>query len=398
MTSDQLIESPLQVPKASALTFGALFAGESLLRSMNVSVIPLQAYDLLGSSQKVSMVSTAVSFAVLLTTLLLPYIFRNARRRWIYSFGIAVMVASACFFASYTVAGQVVGLYLRNAGAAVLSITLSLYIMDNIRRTELTKSEPLRLATSTLSWVIGPALGAWLYATHGPIVAQLAVVGAAAALAAGFWYTRLYDPGTLPSGTLTSFSPLANAVAFFAKPRLRLAWSIAFGRSCFWSVTFIYGPLLMVEGGLAKTTAGLLLSLTQFALPVGLLYGKAARRWGVRPIITFSFVGMTMTALLAGLFGKSAVLSAAICLLIGAFCATGLDGVGGIPFLRAVKPSQRQQMTSVYRTFIECAELLPGFVFAILLLYFEIGVVFLALSVLMAYMAWVSWRYLPKSM
>jgi hypothetical protein len=87
-----------------------------------------------------------------------------------------------------------------------------------------------------------------------------------------------------------------------------------------------------------------------------------------------------------------------VLLLFASFCATGLDGVGGVPFLRAVKTRQRSEMASVYRSFFECAELLPGFVFSFVLLQFEIGAVFIVLSFLMMFMAGLSWIYLPKSM
>ena len=85
---DRIIVTPAARP-AGALTFGMIFAGESLLRALNVSVIPLQAYELLGSSQRVSMVSTFVSLSVLIATLSLPVIFARFRRRWIYTMGVA---------------------------------------------------------------------------------------------------------------------------------------------------------------------------------------------------------------------------------------------------------------------------------------------------------------------
>ena len=384
--------------KAGVWTIGAIFAGESLLRALNVSVIPIQAYDLLGSSQRVSIVSTCVSFMVLLTTLSLPYLFHGVRRRWVYSIGISLVMAAALVFAANMVAGQVVATYLRNAGASIMNITLSLYIMDNISKRELTRSEPVRMTIATLSWVVGPATGAWLYSHYGSVAPQLAVVMAGFALITGFWAARLRDPASLPSGTIDSFNPLRNLLAFFQQPRLRLAWSIAFGRSCFWSALFIYGPLLMIEGGLAKTTAGLMISASQLTLPLSLIHGQLARRFGVRKVVAVCFALMAMMCVVAGSFGKSSPWSAVICLLLAAVCASGLDGVGGVPFYRAVKPRERQRMTSVYRTFFEFAELIPGFVFMILLLHFQIGIVFIVIGVLSGFLAVVTWKHLPKSM
>jgi MFS family permease len=398
MATDRTIEFATPARKAGTWTIGAIFAGESLLRALNVSVIPIQAYELLGSSQRVSIVATAVSFAVLITTLSLPYVLHGVRRRWVYSTGIVLVMVAALLFASHTVSGQVLATYLRNVGASMLNITLSLYIMDNISKTELTKSEPVRMALSTISWVVGPATGTWLYSQYGAVVPQLVAFAAGFVLMAGFWFARLRDPVTLRPGTLDGFNPLSNLVAFFSRPRLRLAWSIAFGRSCFWSALFIYGPLLMLEGGLSKATAGLIISASQLTLPLSLIHGRLARVFGVRVVVAACFLGMCAMSLVAGLFGKAAVWPAVVCLLIASVCASGLDGVGAVPFYRAVKPRERQKMTSVYRTFFEFAELIPGFVFMLLLLHFEIGIVFIVIAGLSAFLCAITWKHLPKSM
>ncbi len=270
--------------------------------------------------------------------------------------------------------------------------------MDNISKTELTKAEPVRMAVATISWVIGPALGTWLYVNYGTWAPQAAVAVAGLILMAGFWSARLKDPITLPPGTLAGFNPTLNVMTFVRQPRLRLAWSIAFGRSCFWSALFIYGPLLMIEGGLSKAAAGLMISASQLTLPLSLIHGRLARQFGVRSVVAFSFAGLALLCVIAGTYGKASPWSAVVCLLLAAVCASGLDGVGGIPFYRAVKPRQRQRMTSVYRSFFECAELLPGFVFMFLLLHFEIGIVFIVISVLCGILAAVTWKHLPKSM
>ena len=384
--------------KAGAYTFGFLFAGESLLRALNVSVIPLQAYELLGSSQRVSILATVVSLCVLLSTLFLPLVFRKVRRRWAYSSAIILIMLAALLFASYTAPGQILAQYLRNMGAAMLNITLSLYIMDNIKKTDLARTEPVRFTMATFSWVIGPILGAWLFSHFGPFVTNMAVIAAGLLLLTGFWYLRLNDPKSFEPGTLEKFRPLENTLNFFSQPRLRLAWAIAFARSCFWSGIFIYSPLLMLEGGLQKSTSGLVVGASQLALPLSMLYGKFARKHGVRPVIAFCFSATALCCLVAGLLGKGHVVYAVVFLLLAAFFATGLDGVGGVAFMRAVKSHQRREMASVYRTFFECAELAPGLVFSFVLLRFEIGSVFIVLSTLLLFLAWLTWRYLPKSM
>jgi MFS family permease len=384
--------------KGGAFTFALLFSLESFVRSMNASVIPIQAYDLLGSSRNVSIVATSVSLAVLITTLLLPIAFSHLRRRWAYTLGISFSVAAALFLASYTVAGQIGGNYFRNAGASIMNVTLSLYILDHIHKTDYARAEPIRLAVSTISWSTGPVLGVWLYTQYGPWAPQLLMFVACIVLLIVFWVLRLADPKTLPQGTIQTSNPLANVREFIRQPRLRLAWTIAFGRSCFWSALFIYGPILMIEGGLSKQQGGMVISASQLLLPLAILFGMLALRITVRKVITLSFVGISLSCAAAGFFGVHSPWSAVGCLLLAATFATALDGVGGIPFMRAVKHRQRQQMASVYRTFIEMAEIVPGMVFAVVLTIFETGAVFVLVAALSSALALLCWRYLPKSL
>jgi MFS family permease len=398
MATDYTTELPPMAQRAGPWTIGAIFAGESLLRALNVSVIPIQAFELLGSSQRVSILATVVSFIVLFTTLSLPYLLRGVRRRWVYTLGIACVMAAALAFAANHVETQVLGAMLRNIGASIMNITLSLYIMDNIAKSEMTTSEPVRMTVATFSWVLGPAIGTWLYTHFGILAPQAAAFIAGVILLIGFWTVRLRDNVTLQPGTLAPFNPLSNVKTFIKQPRLRLAWCIAFGRSCFWSSLFIYGPLLMIEGGIPKSMAGYLVPASQLTLPFTIFFGWLAKRIGVRRSVAGSFLGIAVFAAATGWFGKGEPWFAAAFLMIAAICASGLDGVGGIPFYRSVKPHQRQRMTSVYRTFFECAELIPGFLFMLLLLKFEIGIVFIVIACLSIFLAALTWKHLPKSM
>ena len=385
--------------RAGAYTFAAIFAFESFVRSINATVVSLQAYDILGAAQKVSVLSTCVSVTVLLTTLFLPHLLGRMRRRWAYTLGIAMLMAASLALGSHVAPGQAAGMVLRNLGAGVLNITLSLYIMDHIRRSDLARTEPLRLSLSTFSWMTGPALGVWLYVSFGPWGPQFVAIGAATALLALFWYLRLSDNvSALPLADPEGFGAFRNLGRFIAQPRLRLAWLVAFGRSCFWATFFIYGPLLLVEAGLGKTLGGLMISASQAVLLTAWLSGRVAQRYGVRVVIAAAFFLCAVTSLAAGLAGTASPYLAMGCLLLGSVSASALDGVGGIPFLRAVRHHERQRMAAVYRTYIDCSELIPGFIFAFALLWFPIGAVFVILSVALAVIGVVAWRYLPKSL
>ncbi|MBL8790746.1 MAG: MFS transporter [Rhizobiales bacterium] len=398
MPTDTAAAMPFTGRRAGALTFSLLFTMESFVRALNAGVLSVQAYELLGSSRNVSVLMTMSSLGVLITTLMLPYLLRRTRRRWTYTIGIALSMCAALMLASHTVAGQAAGTYLRNAGASVMNVTLSLYILDHIHKSDYARVEPMRLSFSTLSWTIGPTLGLWLYTHMGPVVAQSAVLVAGLSLLVFFWVIRLGDPKTLPSGTLQPFNPLKNVGRFIEQPRLRLAWSIAFARSVFWSSLFIYGPILLIESGLSATQGGYVISISQLLLPLAMLSGFIARRTSVRIVIASSFALICVSSVLAGLFGSSVPIVTVIFLLMGSVGATALDGVGAIPYMRAVRPRERREMTSVYRTFIELSEIGPGIVFALALSLFPTQVVYVLVGMLSAYMAYITWKHLPKSL
>jgi MFS family permease len=384
--------------KSGPVTFALIFSLESLVRSLNSTVLSLQAYDILGSSQRVSLLSTVIALAVLATTLFLPQFLKRLPKRYAYAIGIGLMINASIALSTHTLVGQGTGMFMRNCGAAIMNITLAIYILEHIKRSELTRSEPLRLSLSTFSWMIGPAFGVWLYDRLGPAGPQAVAIVSAAVLLAVFWHLRLHEAPVSAVAARSKVSAWQNIRQFNAQPRLRLAWLIAFGRSMFWTTFFIYGPIMMVEAGLPKTYGGLLASGSQVLLLSAYLFGRVAQVHGVRIVVALAFAIGAIVSIAAGIAGVQQPYLASGLLLIGALAASALDGVGGIPFMRAVKPHERQRMTPVYRTYIDFSELIPAFLFSLALLQFGIGVVFIIMGLGLAVIGALSWRYLPRSM
>jgi MFS family permease len=385
-------------PKPTAMAFAVLFAIESLARSMVATVVSVQAYDLLQSTQQVSLLFAAVGVASLLGTLLIPYLIGWTARRYVYTLGVACLVVAAAAMAMFSVESHGIGMIVRVLGVTCLNITTSLYILDHIRRHELVRSEPLRLSMSTASWTLGPALGIWLYVQWGPWAPQAASALCAVFLLGLFWYLRLSDSPAIQAARLRPPNPLYNVRRFAAQPRLRLAWLIAFGRSCFWVTFFIYAPLLMIRSGYGPEAGGILVSAGNAVLASAVLFGKLSERIGVRRVISGAFLGMAITSAGAGLAGIDMPIMAALLLLVGAVAASAVDGIGSLPFLRAVHHHERSQMTAVYRTYVDSSELIPTFIFSIALLFFPVASVFVILGVWAAICGWITWAYLPKSM
>lgn len=392
---------PVWSPTASqpgAWAFAILYAVESFSRASLVSVVPIQAYDLLQSKQQVSTLFFVVGMFGMVATLSAPILFRFMRRRTVYVAGaLSLVVASACF-ATYSLPGQAAGMFLRILGAGTLSITLSLYILEFIPRLGFVRSESLRLALATLAWTVGPWFGVWLYVRFGHVAPYVWSAAWAVVLIFIFFAFRLSGRKAAAPVVPRPGNPIANIRRFVAQPRMRLAWLVGFGRSCYWGTFYIYSPILMVATGEGKLSGGLVVSLGNALLVFAIAWGRLGQRIGVRRVVVLSFVMTAVFAILAGIAGERHPWIAALLLLAGVNFAVALDAVGGAPFLRAVHPYERPQMTAVYRTNLDLSDLLPALIYSIILGFAGLGAVFGTLGLFCAFCAWVSWRHLPRSM
>ena len=386
------------VRPAGARTFATLYGLESFARASISSVIPIQAYEILHSEQGVSILYTVVALLGLSVTLFMPMLIQRFSRRWVYTAGVLALAAGSALLITDTLAGQVFGMLARVMGASALAITLNLYIMDHIRKADFIQSESLRMAWSTLAWTGGPTLGVFLYTEFGIAAAHGVVALFSLLLLALFWYFRLSDNQLIRPGKTRATNPIASVGRFVKQPRLRLAWVIAFGRSCFWTTFFVYAPLLMVVTGEGSLAGGLLVSAGNALLFVAVYWGRAGRKYGARNIMTLAFFAMTATLFAAGFFGERFPLVAGFFLLGSALFAIALDALGSTAFLRAVRAYERPQMSAVYRTYLDLSELLPPLVYSVVLAFFGLGAVFTTLGVFAAFCGWLTWRYLPKSM
>lgn len=385
-------------PSKGALVFALLYTLESTIRALSSSVIPITAYELLQDEQKVSVLYTCVSLVSLMGTLMVPMLIAKIRRRRVYMLGVVMFALASIALATLTLSGQAIGMALRVVANSCVSVVLSLYIMDNIPKPELVKAESLRLSLSTFAWVLGPAAGGWIYAAYGVVAVHGVAVAAAVMLFGLFWYFRLGEGAVIAAAKAPPANPLVNLKRFAAQPRLRLAWTIAFARSAFWTTYFVYGPILLVSAGMGKISGGLFLSAGNVMLLTTMVWARAARRHGLRTLIALSFAGLTLFLLAAGYTGDHWPMATAALLLAATIFGSALDGMGSTPFLRSVKGRERPEMTSVYRTFLDFSDLAPQALFSLVLLWFGFGSIFVTLAVLTGAAAWLTWRYLPKSM
>jgi MFS family permease len=390
------------VTTPGAMVFAILFAVESLARATLWTIVPLQAYALLASERDVTLLNLIVSIFGTIAGLTVPLLIQRLRRRWVYSLGITMTMSAGLLIASGTIEGQVAGMLARAFGGAASNISLMLYVMDYIRRRDLVYSEPLRMKLSAAAWASGPFLGVFLNNRIGPGTGESLTVLSGLVLLSYFWYLRIHDNPAVAGATLPPPNPLKSIARFVAQPRLRLAWFIPFGRSCWWSMFGTYPPIYMVQkfGGSAgdpgQLYGSLLVSVANALLFGAPLAGRLAAKFGLRRPIIWAFVTMGGLTFLAGLFYDTPG-AVTICLLLAAIGAVALDALGGIPFMRSVHPYERPQMTAVFRTYIDLSDLLPAALFALLLSYFDIRAVFFASGLFGLFVALVA-RQLPRRM
>ncbi len=383
----------VRIPGAESLSL--LFALESFARALIVSIIPIEALHLLENAQRVSTLYFFVAVAGILATFTVPWMIRKTARRWIYTFG-GILLASAplvMWVGSST--ALAFGMALRVVGVVMLTVCLSLYILDHVARHDFNRSEPMRIFYSAAAWMVGPALGAWLGTRFGLWAAYTASAASVVVLLGFFWFLKISEVALLTSFRGHSVSPLAHLARFRRQPRLVFAWTAAVGRYVWWVMFFVYVPIYVVQQGFGHMAAGLLVSAGSGLLFLLPLFGIWVRRYGIRRIMVAGFgISGALTLLLAL---ATPIPGVAIALVLAATVAmVSLDAVSNIPFMLAVRRHERAEMTAVYSTYRDVGEISAPGVFALLLKFFALPVVFAVTGALMIGLAALSKGVHPR--
>jgi MFS family permease len=385
-----------RVAAPGAEAFAVLYALESFSRAILTSILPLQALALLGEPQSVSLVFFLGSLAGLFGSLLIPWLVRRTARRYVYSGGALLLAAAALLLAFDGILALTLGLACRVLGVVALTIGLSLYIMDVIARHDLAHSEPLRMLYSATAWTIGPALGVWLQLRFGAWLPLLLSAATSLTLFAYFWFLRLTETPVLTTGRANAApGALQNIRRFASQPRLVLAWLIATGRNCWWSIFYIFTPIYAVTTGLGEMAGGLLVSIgtgTLFLMP---LWGRVVRRFGLRRVFITGFtLSGVMTLAIAPSFalpwlGAGFLMAASVAMVV-------LDACGNRLFFAAVHGRERGNMTAVYSTYRDAADLVTPGTLGLVLRVFDLSAVFVIGGFLMFGVATLARRIHPR--
>jgi len=365
----------------------------TLPKALLLSVVPVQALSLVGSAQMVSLLYFLVSCSGIVFSVSAPALARRIRPHGVFMFGSLCMMMSAPLLGIEDVRVLVVGMIAQVFGFTAMEIALTLYVMQLIPRRELNLFEPKRVLFSASAYLIGPWLGVYLknHVAHWVpfVVAEIiAVIALLYMLAIGLH--RVSSSISLAK----SDNPLKHVGRFVAQPRLRLAWILTLGRAGWWTMYFIYVPLYCVTVGLGEVAGGVLVSAGVATTMTVTFWGWVGRRYGARPLMVTSAAATGIAMLVLAYVAGDPWLGAAFW-LVSAMVATPMDGIGNVPFLRAVRSRERSEMTGVFMTVRDASQLVPPGVFTVVLRFFELPAVFVVSGAGMLSIAWLA-RFLPR--
>ncbi len=345
----------------------ALLAGlEAAVRGSLISAMPLAVYDAMGSTEGSSKVYFIAGLVSLLWGLMVPWATRKVPRRWMYSAGCGLYLLAMALALQGTALSVPLALMCSAMATATTFVCFNAYVLDYINRADLGKTQSLQMVYAATPWAVGPVLGVWLYGWWTPAPFLMAGFFALALLTA-FWILRLGNGKQITRAKGPALNPLAYLGRFFAQPRLIAGWGFAVIRSCGWWVYVVYLPYFCIENGLGDKVGGMALSLSNMLLFLSPVILRFVRRSSVRWSVRAAF------GICSACFIASAVLSPVPSLTVAAMMAASfflvtLDVVGGLPFLMAVKPSERTEMSAVYSSFRDVSGIMtPGVAWLVLL-------------------------------
>lgn len=349
----------------SARAFAALAGIEALIRGTLLSVLPLALYTALGDARTVSWVYFAVGLTSLAFGMLLPWVNRRVPRRWLYTLG-GVFYILGCSLGMLGGSMVMAALVCCTLGTVTCFICLNAYVLDYIAKIDLGRTETLRMFYSAFAWTVGPITGVILW-QFNPVLPFAMGAGFAVCLIAVFWWLRLGNGKLITRARGPAPNPLAYLGRFFAQPRLIAGWLFAVVRSCGWWVYIVYLPIFAIENGMPERLGGTVVSLTNalmFATPLMLAW---VQRGSVRRAVRTGFLVAGAAFVLAAAASPVPPLTIAL-LMAGSFFLVLLDISGGLPFLMAVKPSERTEMAAVYSSFRDVSGILTPGIGALILL------------------------------
>ncbi|MGD0434452.1 MAG: MFS transporter [Acetobacteraceae bacterium] len=384
------------LPRRRAMALLSLFVVPGAAQAILLTVVPLEALHLLGAARTVTLLYVGAGLIAVAGRFSIPFLVGAIGRRSVFTLGALSLAGSSILFALNDVPFLACGLVLSTFAFACTEITSQLYLLDLVPRRSLRHFEPIRIFAIAGPWTVGPWLGVHV-SNNVSFAAPFWIAGVAAVvLLAIFWSMRPVERGTPGATAQMSSNPARLVRRFFAQPRLRLAWTLAAARSSWWNLFYIYTPIFAVTSGLGTEVGGIVVSIGSGWIWLVPIWGWVGRRFGLRSLLRAGYAGAGVLSICAALAFGLPWLGACL-LALAALGTETIDGAGNLLFLRTVRAHERPEMTTVFVSFRDVAQLGPPTVCALLLTVFGLPSVFIAGGSMMLAAAILT-NYIPRRM
>jgi hypothetical protein len=353
-------------PTPSVRGFAVLAGLEAIVRGILISVFPLVMYRALNDAALVSAFYFAVGVLSLTIGLMVPSLVQYLPRRWVFSIGTLMYVAGAGLAMTGSPVGVVLALAVNTVGTVAVFVCFNAYVLDYIARSQLGRCETSRMFYGALGWTLGPVTGVAAMNLWAPAPFVISAVAALVMLTV-FWFLRMGNGKLIARATRAPANPMIYLPRFFAQPRLIAGWLFAVIRSCGWWVYVVYLPIFAIQNGLGDQLGGIMLSITNACLFLSPLILRWMQARSVRRAVRVGF-GISGLAFCAAAVSSGLPSVSVFLLMLGSFSLILLDICAGLPFLMAVKPSERTEMSAIYSSYRDVSGILtPGAAWLVLL-------------------------------
>ncbi len=344
----------------------ALLAGmEAAVRGTLISTIPIAVYDAFGSAQNLSTVYFTAGVITLFWGLMVPRLTQIWPRRFVYSAGCLLYLVAMSLFVVGAAWSVQLGILTMSMATVTCFVCFNAYVLDYVPRPDLGRTQSLQMVYAAAPWAIGPLSGVYLRHLWAPLP-FLVAGGFAIALLTAFWILRLGNGKQITRAKGPAVNPLAYLGRFFHQPRLIAGWLFAVIRSCGWWVYVVYVPIFCIESGLGDKLGGTMLSVSNATLLLSPFMASWVRRRSVRVALRLALAYCATLFCLATATASVPYATVAL-LFFGSFGLVMLDVAGGLPFMMAVKPSERSEMAAVYSSFRDVSGIAtPGMAWLVL--------------------------------
>jgi len=258
-------------------------------------------------------------------------------------------------------------------------------VANNSKRKELSKNEGKIYAIVNIAWVIGPLLAGFIADKLG--YSKLFFISATIMLIAIIIFNLLKikkkEKTRKPEKIIKTF------FEFFKNKKRLASYFLSGGINFWWTLLYIYIPILIINSGLTNKTVGLFIFAV--AVPTVIFeipFGKLAGKIGFKKMFVLGYSILAFSALVC--FFITNIYTILIILILSSIGAAMVEPTTEAYFFDIIKESEREKYYPPYNSTIDLNVLLSSLSAALILLLFPFRSIFILFGVAMVIMVLLS--------